>query len=1167
MEVRVRKERVLFMRGGGNMGARVRVFTSLFLFLFLVGTLPADASSRNNRRKKNAANAERLRQERALAEQGALGDSESNESNQEIDFGDDEDLATSHSDTTAGKFGSGILLPGDDGYKAPPDLRSASRRDLQLFGQPVPKGVLLGESSRPSSSRNGNGSSSKSDRNVATNGSGNGNRNGQSKPQTNGGGNGTAAAKGTNGEARSGRSNGQVKGAGDFVAEATEEESTGTSLRSRLTSLLPARSKIPDEEAASAVTSEHSDGGTGPTAAATPVPRSVPVSHPSANGAVNGNGRSQHAGSELVVSEVPAAESPRRVKNLVPGEAVVSKSPLPDPRHQKNVVSSGLPPAIDGFLVLLLYLADIDAPTYDSDASKLSLASKVSHFKSGVSLLLKIYGDREAYPNYWEPIQSLNEYLGATEPTRGHSGSVSGDIRRLWYYVNQMEEGGEDALPRAYKPEMPNSGKGDFATEGLNYQAQGYRYEVSDRMRKVITSAAVSMPTGRSMTVMDSVLRAFGRFLAKAPGTWGNMLRKAADSIETTDIELQKMSQTKGLQEQATLPDHLRYVATKADALNRLTGVEDAFIEFLREVQTQDFASTAALIATFEESLGEIVGSLRSLGTSILESNSVRFVTPSRAEERHIFELIRVLFDDYPKLLPAPIFKNIILDLFRAPNLNSDLDVLVIMLRHFGPILKNFLQTSSRFAAMDALARTFESLQTAANKTVPYEVVEMIIRADPNQYELTDISHEPLATGKFFQAHLAKMNGKAVVVRVMLPDAEVILEWELQILLHLAGPLSKIYLPSDITDPELAKSIMRKIVRSKHANHMEELNIAATVIHQNAARKRFAGISEDIQTARGGNVKLNLDVPFAYPALPDSRVMVCDAVEGIMPLNKVASEYPEVAQATADFLTKEFYDKLVFEALERKEPKAPELERAEIIRFLREMNPAAGAAESVLAAIPSIANAADPDSGVAHRDLHGGNILFVPVLSNTNTEFIINPIDWGLTSWVKPSEIDRIAITAYGAEFNNAAIITENLFKLASKATISKKELYALVKTKSMELEASRTWWSPEEWVIHFWSHGQLEFPAYVVGLADAKGALYDLRKQLTDEEEAAADKFVSELFKGSRRKAVMRHAWRNHPWDALLSGQVVTRYSKYKFLECARHIAGSAKPVDPLNR
>lgn len=208
---------------------------------------------------------------------------------------------------------------------------------------------------------------------------------------------------------------------------------------------------------------------------------------------------------------------PQRVRMPIPpptyaqtnGEGIES----PFGNLDKEEIPPGLPPALDGFLVLLLQVAHIDAPNYAVlNKQDLSLAQKVMVFKSGIALLRRVYGEIEPYPATAPKINSISRYLDLTEPTRGHSGSLSGDFQRLWYFVDKLKTD-PDRVPRAYGVNTPNKGTGDFSSELDNYQAQAYRYEMASHMRRILASTALQASGGTTLSLMESVFKATGTFL------------------------------------------------------------------------------------------------------------------------------------------------------------------------------------------------------------------------------------------------------------------------------------------------------------------------------------------------------------------------------------------------------------------------------------------------------------------------------------------------------------------------------------------------------------------------------------------------------------------------------------------------------------------------------
>ncbi|MCB0404470.1 MAG: hypothetical protein KDD51_06765 [Bdellovibrionales bacterium] len=824
----------------------------------------------------------------------------------------------------------------------------------------------------------------------------------------------------------------------------------------------------------------------------------------------------------------------------------------------KEEIPPGLPPALDGFLVLLLQVAHIEAPNYAVlNKQELTLAQKVMVFKSGIALLRRVYGSPEKYPSSAPRIGSIQRYLDLTEPTRGHSGTLSGDFQRLWYFVDKLKSD-PDRVPTAYAISLPNKGTGDFESELDNYQAQAYRYEMASHMRRILASTALQASGGTTLSLMESVFKAIGTFLVNTPSNWSSILNSSADFL---DDQMKEGEQKK--QGPVKLTDRMRQAAGFTDTVKRITESEARFMDLLATLEDQDFDSIAALISSFEDSLNEIVLALKNVGTRIASSEQVRILEGS--DEGYISELLKVLFDDYPKLLPGAIFKDIILDLFRTPKRASDIDVLMIMLRHFGPILKNFLQTSSRYQEMQALARVFESLQNGANKVVPMEVVEQIVAADPNHYPVTDVQNidgKPLA-GKFFQVHRGTMHGEPVLVRVMLPDVENTLEFERLILLKLAEPLSKIYIRGH-TDRASAIQRMRRLVEAKYLNHKIELNIPVTVANQNEARSRLRREPRVFKTANGP-ITLSVDVPEAFPAVEGSRVMITRLVEDVVPVKQVIEDHPEVALTAADYLTELFYEELAFRPLSEYRGAA---------RRSHQRTVASGEDEGTEAAVPdaqaiealgdgfAVQNRPDALSGMAHGDLHGGNVLFQATNDPATTGYTLHLIDWGLTSWIRADQVENIAIAAYGGEFNHSQIIAKNLMQLSSGSSYSDREIRAIIDKKAKELESKRHYWGPDDWISYMWIHGYMEFPNYLVALADARHALFDLRAQM-GHTQASSKRFMDQLY-AKHAWSVVKRSIASHPWHGLLSTKVIRRGAKYQTIKCLEYIIGETKPVDP---
>jgi tRNA A-37 threonylcarbamoyl transferase component Bud32 len=577
-----------------------------------------------------------------------------------------------------------------------------------------------------------------------------------------------------------------------------------------------------------------------------------------------------------------------------------------------------------------------------------------------------------------------------------------------------------------------------------------------------------------------------------------------------------------------------RSTADFLDTYHHLGENENTVLGVLEKLDAADTSDHERILNQFHHRIHDVVlPQIYSIGTTAAQSPQIQSLSET---EPRVQKLIKVFFDEYLKLLPSDVIKDIILDLGRAPRETTDYQSLGIVLKHYPPIAQQFFQTVSKMEGLGSFSAMFKKIRDDGWE-VPLDQIEEIIRKDPNHYPLTNVKLSGKA-GKLYQmvyADYTDAEGKVtpVAVRVLKPGVEKLMEAERVILKNLAPQLSQALKKKDGTGASPRR--LEQLIDMIYWNLRQELRVDLTVANQNEGAKRLTRRIE-IKIEPHEKAFLNIKVPFAYPAKPQSQVMVMERVENVASLDKISTWYGDLPGALSDVLMDLMVDELMIKPMEANQGKALPGERPH------------------------------PNEGFMHTDMHSGNFLFqTPRMDGEFPEYDVTIIDFGLVSWVKEDQIANLVKLSVGASYNSAPFITEALWSLRdakmnnwTQAVQNKAHnaLIALVSEKAKELNKKPEYWSTADWVKYAWEEESIELPSWLISLEQgfraARSSYLELGRDIKEVEQREASYAINHrklFYKYMKSRASLaRHpGWRPIFW--------------YETMHCAARLFGYGTP------
>ncbi len=387
-----------------------------------------------------------------------------------------------------------------------------------------------------------------------------------------------------------------------------------------------------------------------------------------------------------------------------------------------------------------------------------------------------------------------------------------------------------------------------------------------------------------------------------------------------------------------------RGTADFLDTFHHLGENENTVLELLERLDSAETADHERILNQFHNRIHDVVlPQIYSIGTTAASSPQIQSLAET---DPRVQKLIKVFFDEYLKLLPSDVIKDIILDLGRAPRDTTDYQSLGIVLKHYPPIAQQFFQTVSKMEGLGSFSAMFKKIRDDGWE-VPLDQIEAIIKEDPNNYPLSNVRLSGKA-GKLFQMVYADYTDESgtvtpVAVRVLKPGVEKLMEAERVILKNLAAQLSQALKQKNGSGPSARR--LEQLIDMIYWNLRQELRVDVTVANQNEGAKRLSRRVE-IKIEPHEKAFLNIKVPRAYPAKPGSKVMVMELVNNVTSLDKISTWYGDLPGALSDTLMDLMVDELMIKPMEASQGKKVEGDRP------------------------------NPTEGFMHSYMHSGNFLF-----------------------------------------------------------------------------------------------------------------------------------------------------------------------------------------------
>ncbi len=792
----------------------------------------------------------------------------------------------------------------------------------------------------------------------------------------------------------------------------------------------------------------------------------------------------------------------------------------------KSQTESRLPPALEALLIGIVGSCNLDRPDAVEPIgfAPLTRYQQLLYFKTILAAIPETYGNLAPYSG--PPIRSLNEFVQVVEPTRVHTGSLRPDLELLYSRISAGQ------VPKAATLSREN-----FADLATSVQAEIFLYERASQAHRLFSGAVGSgvLPP----TVVASVLKGLVGVLMTSGGL-ESILRQFSSSVSTAPVETgasesDGKAKTKGLPSPKapdgflaltlTVPTAIAGLGTAASGTadlikyyQSLARTEEGVLEMMRRLDGLDTGAQIDFLVQMQKQIQDVaLPEIYRIGTRAANSPELAGVRDPKVKA-----LIELFFSEYPRYLETDSIMDIVLDIMRSPLDTSDVKLAGILLRHFDPIAQEFFQTVSEIGDDDgeeSMASEFDKTRDSG-WTAPYAQIEKVIQDDPNDYPLENVSIEPLKAGKLFQIHTADWRNAdgsltPVVVRVLKPGIEHRLDRARIRLKQLAPRLSfALRDPKDGTGPSPRR--VEQLVEMIYRNFKEEMRVDLTVENQNRAASR---LSKEIEKSiRGqGKVKLQVKVPKAFAARPDSKVMVMERVSNPISLKNMKRYHPEVVDSFADLLLDLTLENSLVKPM-----------------------------QAALGLIPEMSeDGEDSRIGFMHGDPHSGNVLF-----NSDT---VNLIDFGLVVLVEPEKVKEIVKLAAGASYNSAPFIMDAIWSLRDDSmndfkpevlAEAKTKLRQLIDRKVASLNRSGEFYSPADWVKYVWFREAVDLPDWVVLMEQGFRALTQSFLKL-GKSQAQFDRRMVEFGDGNRDliyKYLAKVAPRHAGWGPIYRSELGAR-------------------------
>lgn len=747
-----------------------------------------------------------------------------------------------------------------------------------------------------------------------------------------------------------------------------------------------------------------------------------------------------------------------------------------------------LPPATLLAITGLIYIAQLDGKRSREPSPEAVMDSQVALLQRLFQIVQHVYRTRNKALG--RKIVSLADAIYLLEPTRGRTGDGYEDIQRLML---------AEKLPPAAVAE-------EVLLEEKNYAnpltQPVFKRWLNKRRSLVNASLADISARGAHSTLVQAILSGLlGGIVSNFSGPSGvgslaRTIQKGASAAK--ERKKQATSEAKGGAEPSReLEDVIENVAgTVADKMDETLDAitsEEGIITVLKRLSESSDQQIEGFILAFQKSLNTIVTQeVYSITRRIIS----HFGKENQTKKEALQNILEILFDQYLQQAEPRVIKNIIIDLLKSPVNTKDEDAFRIVVKHFGPIVKNLLQTIGHITDIGPLQMICKSLQDSG-AGVAFEKVQEILAQDPNGYKLEflddndmldhSVALSKLATkgaisgktivnmkkrfmkaGKIAQVHAAHLYLKnedgseelrPIVVRVLIPNAEKMLEEEKKMLFNLAPDLAKVFV--DYRGRVARTERIQELINILHDHLNRETNLEQTVYNQTVAGRRLKGdyhISFRHDRSKG---VIHFSVPYAFPAAPKSKIMLMDRVD-VAEIDEENESEMEISRRIAGCFYLTTGKELLLRPLCRPQP-------------FKDVQP-------------------EDSKGFAHGDPHPGNFLRGHRYQSADGvwHYPVSVTDLGLVVWIPENKLIHIARLQMGAAYNASWMIASALWNLRDddKAFESEAENKSFLSTY-MEVrrvtaylesqEGASRYWGAGDWIKQFWLYSQLDFPRWLL--------------------------------------------------------------------------------------
>lgn len=237
-------------------------------------------------------------------------------------------------------------------------------------------------------------------------------------------------------------------------------------------------------------------------------------------------------------------------------------------------------------------------------------------------------------------------------------------------------------------------------------------------------------------------------------------------------------------------------------------------------------------------------------------------------------------------------------------------DVFLTMVRYAGPQFQKLMQLVGRKKGIPLqFQRVFQKLENQGAR-VPWWKVRKFLEADGVYREFAYVNHDPLGVGTMAQTHIAELQGKQILIRILKPNIGELLQMDFEVLSKLAIEIDEDSEMKKFKLPSLAR-----LVSDAHLSVKEELVIDQTIYNQLEAGQVYPAIR--LMSFDQQKNYYDVRVPNVYKIHPRSQVMIQSLVKGHKPTEEFVqylSLYPSLYKIVAENIALQWVEQAFFKS-------------------------------------------------------------------------------------------------------------------------------------------------------------------------------------------------------------------------------------------------------------